>query len=246
MPLLPTEAIETSSEELPPRSAGRLVGGLFIMATVAGVVSLVLQQPVTGAADYLTEAINHGSRLAAAAVLELVMAAAIVSIAVAAHPVIARTNPRLAIGYVAARSIEGAMFAVDTIGLLIVVFMSRTISGGAAAESLEVIGSVVVAGRELASLAVGALAFSAGAFILNYVLFRRRLVPAWLALWGLIGALMYHATFWISAYGLEGVSSTQTVLAMPLAVQEMALAAWLVVKGFNARTDDSERLTEHA
>jgi hypothetical protein len=35
-------------------------------------------------------------------------------------------------------------------------------------------------------------------------------------------------------YGLEPLSTTQVVLEAPLGVQEMALAIWLIVKGFTS------------
>jgi hypothetical protein len=34
-------------------------------------------------------------------------------------------------------------------------------------------------------------------------------------------------------YGLEPLSTTQVVLEVPLGVQEMVLAVWLIVKGFD-------------
>lgn len=83
------------------------------------------------------------------------------------------------------------------------------------------------------------MAFSVSALILNYVLRRADLVPRWLASWGLAGAVLYLATGLMVVYGLEPFSATQTVLQLPLAVQEMVFAIWLIVKGFNPTTIDA-------
>jgi hypothetical protein len=61
-----------------------------------------------------------------------------------------------------------------------------------------------------------------------------------LSIWGLVGATTYLATGVMVMYGLEPLSTTQVVLEMPLGVQEMALAVWLIVKGFSAPHFGSE------
>ena len=58
--------------------------------------------------------------------------------------------------------------------------------------------------------------------------------------WGLVGAALYLAAGVMVLYGLEPFSTTQNVLNLPLAVQEMAFAVWLIVKGFDARAFASE------
>ncbi len=50
---------------------------------------------------------------------------------------------------------------------------------------------------------------------------------------GLVGALLYMAAGVLVMYGLEPLSTTQVGLEAPLGVQEMVLALWLIVKGFN-------------
>jgi hypothetical protein len=55
-----------------------------------------------------------------------------------------------------------------------------------------------------------------------------------LSVWGLAGASLYLAAGVLVIYGLEPLSTTQVVLEVPLGVQEMVLAVWLIVKGFDA------------
>ncbi len=65
------------------------------------------------------------------------------------------------------------------------------------------------------------------------------LVPRWLTSWGLAGAMLYLATGVMVLYGLEPLSATQNLLQLPMAVQEMAFAIWLIVKGFNPTVLDA-------
>ena len=67
-----------------------------------------------------------------------------------------------------------------------------------------------------------------------YALFRAKLVPRWLSGWGLLAAVPYFISGMLGLFALLSPMSTlQMVLVLPLAVQEMVLAVWLIVKGFN-------------
>jgi hypothetical protein len=76
-----------------------------------------------------------------------------------------------------------------------------------------------------------------------YLLYRSKLIPRWLSVWGLIGAALVLA---VGVLGMFGHSAM--ILWLPLAVNEMVLAVWLIVKGFNpsaiasgsAKTDINE------
>jgi hypothetical protein len=69
--------------------------------------------------------------------------------------------------------------------------------------------------------------------VLNAALYLARLVPGWLSLWGLVGAAAYLIAGLLVMYGLEPLSTPQVVLEAPLGLQEIALALWLIVKGFD-------------
>src|SRR5918996_3694790 len=73
------------------RTTARLVGGLFIVATLAGVLAAVLHQPVRDASDYLIEVALNEQRGATVALLELTMGITVAAIAVAIYPLLARS-----------------------------------------------------------------------------------------------------------------------------------------------------------
>lgn len=84
---------------------------------------------------------------------------------------------------------------------------------------------------------MGILAFYTGATLYYLVFYRSQLIPRWLSAWGLVGpAGVRHAAGLLVLFrSIDLMSSTQIVLNLPIAVQEMVLAVWLIVKGFSSK-----------
>ena len=82
-----------------------------------------------------------------------------------------------------------------------------------------------------------AIVFCLGALMIYYLFFRTRLIPRWLSGWGFVGAILYLAApLWIMFdpnHPPLSLDSGVGILMAPLALQEMVLAVWLIVKGFN-------------
>ena len=86
-------------------------------------------------------------------------------------------------------------------------------------------------GAQAPIAAVTTIVFGIGALMFSYLLYASRLVPRWISVWGLVGAVPYTA---VGVLGLFGTNPE--ILYIPLAVQEMVLAVWLIAKGFNRGT----------
>jgi hypothetical protein len=82
---------------------------------------------------------------------------------------------------------------------------------------------------------VAVIFFCLGAAMYYYVLYRSRLIPRWLSAWGLAGlALVFSMTLLIAfRETISGPSGMLVLFAVPIGLQEMILAVWLIVKGFN-------------
>ena len=82
---------------------------------------------------------------------------------------------------------------------------------------------------------VGAvLTFGLGASLYYVVFYRSRLVPRWLSGWGLVGTTLVMVSGLLVMFRVAApLGTTQTVLAVPIAMQEMVLAGWLLTRGFN-------------
>jgi Domain of unknown function (DUF4386) len=221
------------------RATALVVGTLFLVATIVGVIGLSLQQSVVGGEDYLTAASAHPDRLATGVLLQLVMGVAVVSIAVVIYPVLRRGTERLAMGYVVARTLEAVVYIVGATGLLTLTTVSEKDVAANDGTAFAALGELIMAERDWAGHAIlDAAVFSVGALVLNAALYRSRLVPRWLSLWGLAGAAAYLAAGLLVMYGLKPLSAPQLVLEAPLGLQEVGLALWLIVKGFDSGTEE--------
>jgi hypothetical protein len=80
------------------------------------------------------------------------------------------------------------------------------------------------------------LAFCLGALMYYIIFYQTKLVPRWLSGWGLVGVALLAIAALLVMFGvIAPLSTSQVVLALPIAVQEMALAVWLIFKGFNPK-----------
>lgn len=222
------------------RAAARVVGALFIIATGSIILAVVILEPILDAPDFLMQASLGEARIAAGVLLELVNNIAVVAIAVVIYPVLKPFSQRLALGYVAVRTIESALFTIGTGLLLTLLFVSDEFvaAGAPPASYFHTLGGMLLAGHDLENASGGAaLGFTAvglGTLTLNYVLFRARLVPRWISAFGLLAGASILAARMMVISGVELSAATVTIMDAPLFLEEMVVAVWLIVKGFDA------------
>lgn len=207
-------------------------GSLFIIATVAAIAAGALVPSLSGA-DYLTAVAHHPHRLAAAAFFYLIAAGTSVGIAIALYPVLSKINTALALGSVVFRTIEAVFYTAAVVSLLPLLPLGRRLATAPAEEvaPIHAIADSLLSVRDQCSLA-GVLAFCAGALMYYSLFYRSRLVPRWLSGWGLVGAFLITIACLLALFSSNPVTG-YTLLILPIGVQEMVLAVWLLVKGFN-------------
>ncbi len=217
------------------QSIARIVGVLFITATVPFSLSVIILLPVLSAPDFLAQVSLQQDRVSVGILLELVNHIAVVSIAVLLYPVLKLFSERLALGYVVARSIEAVLFAIATMHLLTLIFLSHEFvaAGSPAAAHFHTMSNVLLAGHDWDSAPLAFIAFSLGALMMNYTLYRTRLVPRWISIFGLLAAASILTARLMLLFGLELSSNTVAIMDGPIFLQEMVFAVWLIFKGFD-------------
>jgi hypothetical protein len=209
-------------------------GVLFILCSAAAILSVVPLGGTVGTPVDFAKLARSDNAVVMTALIQFVWAATGMGIAIALYPVLSLFNPALALGSVVGRVVENVLILLGTLSLLALLTVSQQAAGSAAPSSLQATGDALVAVREWAPEFVAGLAFFVGTFLYNYVMYRSRLVPRWLSGWGLVGAVLaVVATVYIGFTQTFGFSTVNNVLHIPIGLQEMVLAVWLIVKGFS-------------
>ena len=144
--------------------------------------------------------------------IELISGVAVIGIAFIMFPILKPHNKRLTLGYVVSKVVEGAILIIGGILLL---SLSTTL--------LEVRDWIYVS---------QAYIFILGALIFYYLLYRSKLIPRFISVWGVIAAIMLLVGNLLEIMGFS--PEMLMFLFLPIMLNEVFLAIWLIVKGFNA------------
>ena len=217
------------------KRTARIVGILFLIATAAGVLSTAFLPLLDSSATLDT--IAAGTNMPMATLLIMVMVAAGVGIGAMMFPVLKRQHEGAALGYAGIKVIEAVFTLIAQVALLSLWSVSQesVTVGTADAVYGQTLGAALLAVQHWAILLGVSIFFPAGALLLNSLLYQSRLVPRWLAAWGMAGAALYLVWGLLVLFGvIPQHSATEMLWALPIAVQEMALAVWLIAKGFTS------------
>jgi hypothetical protein len=216
-----------------PRNTARIVGVLFIIGTVSGILSFVGMGP-QGTPDYLVNVAENGNSVRIGALLVLVMGLALAPVPVLLYPILRKYNESLALGYVVFRAIEVVTYIGVILSWLLLLTLSQQYvqTGAPDASYYETLGTLVKAlGEWIDPILV--IVFSISALILNYVFYRSELIPRWLSAWGLFGATLHLAEGVLAVFGYTDIAVLGIPVYLPIGLQEMVYAVWLIAKGFN-------------
>jgi hypothetical protein len=219
------------------RNAATIAGVLYIIGTIAGILSLIFTGPILDAPDYLTQVSANPNQIVIGSLFVLTMGLALVMVPVIVFPILKRYNEALALGYVVFRgALEGVTYLVLVIGWLSLPLIGQGYVKANASNAVyfQSLGDFVLQAHDQIGHVL-TIVFILGALMFYYVLYRSKLVPRWLSGWGLLAAIPYFVSGVLGLFALfSPMSTVQIVLVLPLAVQEMVLAVWLIVKGFNS------------
>lgn len=223
-------------------SAARLTGVLFITATVADLLGAAVRPDLSGT-DYLTQVSAEGNRVAAGVLLLLIAAFACAGIAVSMYPILRKANAGLALGAVVFRTMEAVMYVIAVVSLLSLLTLGQQLVSAGTAEraSLGAVGGLLLSLREHAALA-GVYAFCLGAFLYYCAFFQSRLIPRWLSGWGIAAIILLTTAAVLALFNNDAVTG-YVPLALPIFLQEMVLAVWLIAKGYRPSAVRSDGLS---
>jgi hypothetical protein len=207
-----------------------MAGALYILGTVAGVLSVVVVGGFPDE-DFLTRIAADPSRLTLSAFLILIMGFSLAAMTLFLYPLFRKDSEPLAMGMVLFRgAFEGTWYILSALSYVALGALGMEIAAaGVDSAALQAIGDVALQVSEKLG-DIGTFAFIIGAACLYTSFYRTRLIPRWLSVWGLIGTVPYVVYYLLHFFDIDpGLMP----LVLPLAVQEMVMGLWLIIAGFN-------------
>ena len=218
------------------RKTAIIVGVLFLLG-FAGVFGPVIVKPILDDPSYLIKIFENKNQVMVGALFQLIMAFACAGIAIGLYPILKKHNESLALGAVGFRIIENIFQIVAALGLLSLLTLSQESAkaDALAASAFQTVGALLLAVRFWAGLVLAHFGFGLGALMYYYVFYQSKLIPRWLSGWGLIAITLHLVGVFLTMFTqIDPFSTTPTLLlSIPIGLQELTLAVWLIVKGFN-------------
>jgi hypothetical protein len=210
------------------------MGAWFLGTFVFSIPAFAFYNPLLNHANYVVGS-GDDTRVAIGALLEILLAICGIATAVVIFPIVKRVNESIAVGYVAARTVESILILVGVLSLMSVVALRQDLTavGSTDRASIDVARSLLALHDQTALLGPQFCAGLGNGMLLGYLMWRSRLLPRPLVMFGVIGgplAIVGGIGALLGAW--DNPSGPLTALTVLEVIWEFSLSVWLLAKGF--------------
>ena len=213
------------------RTTAIVVGVVYLAGFVVGLVGNGLIQSILGAPDHLSTVSANSMMLAIGAILWLMAVAGDAAHGVLMFPVLKQHSERIAFGYLASRIVDAVFIAVSVLFTLLQIPLGSEYLKAVVPNTfyLQALSTLSIQAN-LYAYEIGMIALGLAGLMLNYMFYRAKLVPRWIAVWGLVGYAIIFCGMVSEVMG----SGLGLVSSIPGGLWEVFIGVWLIAKGFNA------------
>ncbi|MBP1967655.1 DUF4386 domain-containing protein [Paenibacillus aceris] len=215
-----------------------IVGVLFILAAVTAIIGLNLYDPILNSPDYLTNGSEHANQVILGALMELILVVSAVGTATTMFPILRKYNETIALWHVGFRFLEAIIITVGIISVLSLLTLSQEFVAAGAPDitSFQASGTVLKAIHDWTFMLGPLFMLGINTMMYSYIFYKSKLVPRFIPILGMTGAALVFICALLVMFGvIQQISVWGGILALPVAANEMILAVWLIVKGFNEK-----------
>ena len=226
-----TKAAVNTSTVNTYRTTATVVGAMYIAGFVVGIGGESLFQSVLSAPNHLATVSANSMMLAIGALLWLVAVIGDAAHGVLMFPILKQHSERIAVGYLGGRIMDAVFIAIMVLFLLLQIPLGSEYLKAATADTfyLQVLSNVSVQASQYA-YQIGMSTLGITGLLLCYTLYKAKLVPRVLAVWGLVG----YAIIFVGMLSEMMGSGLGLASSIPGGLWEIFIGGWLIVKGFNS------------
>jgi hypothetical protein len=209
-----------------------IIGALFIFTTLTGMIDAYLVAPEFK--QPIMNILQIDNKILTGAFSVLVMSIGIVFIAIAFFPVIKKHNESIALTYVIFRAIESMLLITGAICYMYIIVLGKNYTSATVFPDYVIAIALALKikyyGFQFAMIILGI-----GSLFLCYSLYRSRLVPGFLSIWGGIGYLCLLLSAVLDICGvIDTTNGSGSILYVPGGLWELIVfPIWLFIKGFD-------------
>ena len=212
----------------------RIMGAWFLATFVFSIPAFWFYDPVLNHSNYVVGS-GQDTRIAVGAVLEIFLAISGIATAVVIFPIVKRVNESTALGYIASRTVESILILLGVLSVMSVVALRQDLTAaGSTNETLvAVAGSLLAMHDQTALLGPQLCAGLGNGILLGYLMWRSRLLPRPMVMFGLIGGpLAFLGGIGVLLGAWDNPSGPLIALTVLEVIWELSLSLWLLTKGF--------------
>jgi hypothetical protein len=212
------------------RTTAKTVGIIYLAGMVIGIGGNILIQSILGTPDYLPSISPNSMKLAIGAMLWLMTVGGDAAHGILMYPVLKQHNEGIAVGYLGSRIVDAIFIGVHVLFVLIQIPIgSEYIKAGVHDTfNLQALSSVFIM-VNLYAYQIGMIFVGFAGLILCYSFYKSKLVPQFVAIWGLIGYATILCGSVLEVLGFD----MHLIHTIPGGLWELFIGVWLIAKGFN-------------
>jgi hypothetical protein len=212
----------------------RIMGAWFLGTFVFSIPAYFFYNPILNHANYVVGS-GDDTRVAVGALLEILLAISGIATAVVIFPIVKRVNESVALGYIGSRTVESILILVGVVSLMSIVGLRQDHADAANTSGplIEVARGLLAVHDQTAILGPQFCAGLGNGILLGYLMWRSRLLPRPVVMFGLIGGpLALLAGIGVVSGVWDSTSGLPVAMTAPEAIWEFSLSVWLLVRGF--------------
>lgn len=218
------------------KSAGKVVGVLFILAAASSILALTLYSPILKDTGYLDNGAAHANQVILGALMELILVVAAVGTSITMFPFLRRYNESIALGHVLFRFMEAVVITIGIVSILSLLTLSRDYVAAGAPDPAPYLasGTVLQAVHDWTFMLGPNFMLGINTFMYSFIFYHTKLVPRFISILGMTGGVSVFLASLLEMFGVfSQLSVWGALFSLPVAANEMILAVYLIVKGFN-------------